>query len=402
MIRPAHLPTHPRALHAGAWWLWAIALAAAVSRTTNIVICLLLLAVTGYVVMARRSRAPWAYAFGAFLRLGLIIIAVRVVLQAVLSSQSQGIHVIVELPEVPLPDWMAGLKLGGVITWEAVLVAFAQGLQLATIICCIGAANALASAQRLLRSVPGALYEVGVSAVVAMTFAPQLVSDAARVRAAQRLRGHDRGSLAGVWRRTAMPVLEGALARSVDLAAAMDSRGYGRTSGLDSRARRLTSLLVLGGVLGLVVGTYGLLDASAETWLGMPMLAAGGLVASAGLWIGGRRTKRTRYRPDPWALPEWLVVASGVGCAALLFWLAHVDPAAAQPVDPMAWPTVPTLALVAAAVGLLPAFVAPPPPDRVPAVASRRLSQDSSESAPRGKAAILRTNPDGRGEGVAS
>ena len=365
MIRPTHLPTHPRALHPGAWWLWAIALAAAVSRTTNIVICLLVLAVAGYVVMARRSRAPWAYAFGAFLRLGLIIIAVRVVLQGVLSSQSQGIHVIVELPEVPLPDWMAGLKLGGLITWEAVLVAFAQGLQLATIICCIGAANALASAQRLLRSVPGALYEVGVSAVVAMTFAPQLVADAARVRAAQRLRGHDRGSLSGVWRRTAMPVLEGALARSTDLAAAMDSRGYGRTSGTDQRARRLTSLLVLAGVLGLVVGTYGLLDASADAWLGMPMLAAGGVVAAAGLWIGGRRTRRTRYRPDPWALPEWLVAASGVGCAALLFWMAHVDPAAARPPDPMAWPPVPTLALVAAAVGLLPAFVAPPPPDRV-------------------------------------
>jgi energy-coupling factor transport system permease protein len=391
MIRPAHRPSHPRALHPGAWWLWAIALAAAVSRTTNPAICVLVLAVVGYVVMARRSLAPWAYAFGAFLRLGLIIIAVRVILQAVLSSQAQGIHVIVELPEVPLPDWAAGLKLGGLITWEAVMVAFVQGLQLATIICCIGAANALASAQRLLRCVPGALYEVGVAAVVAMTFAPQLVTDAARVRSAQRLRGRDRMSLGGAWRRTAMPVLAGALDRSVDMAAAMDSRGYGRTGNDDLRTRRLTGVLVFTGVLGLVVGVYGLLDASAQSWMGMPMLATGAMVATVGLWVGGRRTRRTRYRPDPWALPEWLVVASGVGCAALLFWLAHNDPLAARPIDPLAWPRVPVAALLAAAVGVLPAVVAPPPPDHAPRRSdrSRTTSADGSDRSVRdGKVAV--------------
>ena len=156
-MRSVQSPTFARALHPGAWWLWALGLAAAASRTTNPLINLMILAVAGFVVVARRSSAPWAYAYGAFLRLGLIIIVVRIVLQAVLSTESQGIHVIVDLPEVPLPDWAAGLKLGGLITWEAVIIAFRQGLQLATIICCVGAANALASAQRLLRCVPGAL-----------------------------------------------------------------------------------------------------------------------------------------------------------------------------------------------------------------------------------------------------
>jgi energy-coupling factor transport system permease protein len=378
MMRPVDLPTHPRALHPGAWWLWAIALAAAASRTTNPLICLLLLAATGYVVMARRSSAPWAYAYGAFLRLGLLIIAIRVLLQAVLSSQSQGTHVIVELPEVPLPDWAAGLKLGGLITWEAVMTAFVQGLQLATIICCIGAANALASAQRLLRCVPGALYEVGVAAVVAMTFAPQLVSDAARVRAAQRLRGHDRVSIGGAWRRTAMPVLEGALSRSVELAAAMDSRGYGRTTGMGVGTRRLTAGLVLGGVLGVAVGLYGLLDATAQTWMGMPMLVTGCLLAIAGLVVGGRRTRRTRYRPDPWALPEWLVAASGLAAAASIFVLAKLDPAAVRPPDPLAWPPLPVLALVAVAFAVLPAVLAPPLPSSLSGHADPRAPRDTS------------------------
>lgn len=365
MLNPVHSPTYSRTLHPGAWWLWAIGLAAGASRTTNPVILVLTLAVAGFVVTARRSRAPWAYAYGAFLRLGLIIVVVRIVLQAFLSSESQGIHVIVDLPQLPLPAWAAGVKLGGLITWEAVLIAFAQGLQLATIICCVGAANALASAQRLLRCVPGALYEVGVAAVVAMTFAPQLVADAARVRAAQRLRGYDGRGL-GTIRRTAMPVLEGALSRSVELAAAMDSRGYGHTAEPDRGTARVTAGLVFTGVLGVCVGTYGMLDASSAPWMGLPSLLAGCLAAVAGLAVGGRRTKRTRYRPDPWALPEWLVAGSGVGTAALLFVLAATDPSAAVPPYPMEMPALPLLGLLGPLVGLLPAFLAPPSPDRRP------------------------------------
>ncbi len=92
------------------------------------------------------------------------------------------------LPSLPMPSG-SGLKLGGQVTLEAVLRAFYEGLQLATILCCVGAANALGSARRLLRYVPGALYEIGVACVIALTFAPQLVTDAARVRAAHRLRG---------------------------------------------------------------------------------------------------------------------------------------------------------------------------------------------------------------------
>ncbi|MGH3501310.1 MAG: energy-coupling factor transporter transmembrane component T [Nocardioidaceae bacterium] len=373
-MRPVHSPTYPRPLHPGAWWLWALGLATAATRTTNPVICVLILAVAGLVVMARRSRAPWAFAYGAFLRLGLIIIALRIVLQALLSSESQGIHVIVDLPQVPLPAWMAGLKLGGLVTWEAVLTAFAQGLGLATIICCVGAANALASAQRLLRCMPGALYEVGVAAVVTLTFAPQLVSDAARVRSAQRLRGHDGRGVRSL-RRTAMPVLEGALSRSIDLAAAMDSRGYGRTPPVSAGTSRLTGGLVFAGVLGVCVGVYGMLDANSAGWMGLPAVAAGCVLAAAGLVVGGRRTSRTRYRPDPWALPEWLVAGSGVGCAVTLFVLAATHPAAAHPPYPLEVPAVPLLALLGPLVGALPAVLAPPPPDRVsepdPATAPR-------------------------------
>ena len=54
-MRPQSLPTFPRHLHPGAWWLWAIGLAAAASRTQNPVPLLLILVVAGLVVAARRG-----------------------------------------------------------------------------------------------------------------------------------------------------------------------------------------------------------------------------------------------------------------------------------------------------------------------------------------------------------
>jgi energy-coupling factor transport system permease protein len=357
-MRPVNLPTYPRALHPGAWWLWGIGLAAAASRTTNPLLLLLIVVIAGFVAAARRSDTPWAGSYGAFLKLGLVIIAIRIVLQAILTNSSQGVHVLITLPQIPLPGWAAGLKLGGIVTSEAVLTALYAGLQLATILCCIGAVNSVASTRRLLRCLPAALYEVGVAVAVALTFAPQLVTDAARIRAAHRLRGRPPGGMIGL-QRTVIPVLETALEHCIELAAAMDSRGYGRTTELRPGARRLTGLLVFGGLLGITVGVYGLLDASTSGWLGLPVMLFGCLLAGLGLAAGGRRVKRSRYRPDPWALPEWLVVASGAIAAAGTF---AADPLALQLAGPLEFPPVPGLTVAALLVAITPAFTSPPPP----------------------------------------
>lgn len=359
-MRPQHLITFPRNLHPGAWWLWSLGLVAAASRTQNPVPLLLILVVTGFVVTARKSDAPWAKSYGAFLKLALVIIAIRIVFQAVLSSGSQGPTVLLMLPEIPVSSG-TGIKLGGVISLEAVLRAFYEGLQLATILCCIGAANSLGSARRLLRYVPGALYEIGVACVIALTFAPQLVTDAIRVRSAHRLRGQSSRGL-GSLKRLAMPVLEGALERSIELAAAMDSRGYGRTTDASRVSRRLTGVLVFGGLLGVCVGVYGLLAGTSVGWVGMPMLVAGCLLAAVGMYFGGRRTGRTKYRPDPWALPEWLVTGCGLAAAVSMFVTVETDPASLFMASVTNIPPVPVLPIVGILVAMLPALLAPPLP----------------------------------------
>ncbi|MEE1928554.1 CbiQ family ECF transporter T component [Streptomyces sp. TRM 70351] len=354
------------ALHAGAWWVWALGLAAAASRTTNPLLLALLVAVAGYVVAARRTDAPWARSYAAFLRLGLLVLGIRLVFALVLGSPVPGTVVLFTLPEVPLPGWAQGVRIGGRVTAEGLYFALCDGLRLATLLVCVGAANALASPARLLKSLPGALYEAGVAAVVAMTLAPSLVADVTRLRAARRLRGRRDTGVRSVLH-VALPVLEGALERSVALAAAMDARGYGRTAPVPRRVRHATAVCTLGGLLGVCVGTYGLL-ASGGAAFGLPVLGAGLAASLAGLRLGGRRAVRTRYRPDRWGPRAWLVAGSGAAAAAGMLVAAAADPSALRPpAVPLTAPGLPLGAAAACLAGLLPAFVAPlPAPQAVP------------------------------------
>jgi len=351
----------PRTLHPIAWWLWALGLATAVSRTTNPILLILVLAVLGFVIGQRRVEAPWARAFKYYLAMALVVIALRVVFRTVFAS---GIaptdHVLFRLPHIAAPHWYAGVQFGGPVSLEVLLAAAADGLRLGTLLCCIGAANALANPKRALRVLPGALYELGVAVVVSISVAPQLVESVQRVRRARRLRAGTAKGLR-VLRSIVIPVLEDALERSLRLAAAMDSRGYGRVGRATRGSRRVTAALLLTGMLGLCAGAYGLLDASAPRHLGLPAIAVGAGLCCAGLALGGRRVTRTRYRPDPWLAPEWIVAGCGVLCAVLLFVSTGYSAADLNPsFSPLRWPTLPVVPALAILLAAVPGVVAPP------------------------------------------
>jgi energy-coupling factor transport system permease protein len=353
----------PRLLHPAAWWLWALGLATAATRTTNPLVLLLLVGLAAVVVAARRTPAPWSRSFGAFLLIGVVLLGVRMLFAVLVVDTVPGSTVLVTLPEIALPTWLAGVRLGGAVSAETLVFALYQGLQLLAVLAAVGAANALADPRRLLRTVPGALYEVGVSLVVALTYAPRLVEDAARVRAAQRLRGRPVRGLRGL-ARTAVPVLEGGLAASIDLAAAMDSRGFARAGAVPVRWRRATAALVLLGLAGVVVGLFGVLGGGTLPWAGAPLVALGAAVAVSGALLAGRRSQRTRYRPDPWLLPEWLTLGSGLATAAVVLVAAGRWPVAMDPLGriPLVAPEVPLPVLAALLVAAVPAVLTPPPP----------------------------------------
>jgi energy-coupling factor transport system permease protein len=104
------------------------------------------------------------------------------------------------------------------------------------------------------------------------------------------------------------------------------------------------------------------MDAGSPAALGLPMLAAGALVAAAGLALGGRRSVRSRYRPDRWGAQEWLVAGSGAVAAAGVLLAAALDPSALAPsTSPLTAPAFPVVPACAVLVALLPAWVAPAP-----------------------------------------
>lgn len=345
-----------RDLHPAAWWVWALGLATAATATLNPALLVLLVLVAGVTVAARRGDHPWSRAFRLYLLVGLVIVVLRVVVRILFGSGLGGTELL-WLPRVPLPDWAAGISLLGPVTRESLLAGLYDGMRLATLVICVGAANALANPKRLLKTLPPALYEIGTAVVVAVTLLPQLADSLRRVRAARRLRGVPGGRVARL-RGVVVPVLEDALERSLTLAAGMDARGYGRSGALTRGRRSTTGALLLLGLLGLCVGTYALLDLTAPRWLAVVGLVGGIALATLGLWSAGRRVHRTRYRPDPWALPETAVALSGVAVAAGTRLLVP-DEVRFPALD--AVPALSLLALVVVLVGGVAAFAAPPP-----------------------------------------
>jgi energy-coupling factor transport system permease protein len=330
----------------------------AATRTRNPLLLLLVGAAAAFVASSRRQPGAAGTAVGVFVRVGLVVIAIRVVLTALLGARIPG-TTILTLPSVDLPEWAAGVTLGGAVTWEQLLAAVYGGLQLAVVLVCFGAANAVASAYRLLRSVPPVLHEAGVAVGVAVSLTPQLVVSVGRVRAARRLRGRP-GGLRGVTG-TIIPVLEESLERAVHMAASMDVRGYGRTAAVAAGRRRLAAGALLVGLVGLLVGAYAVLDGTAPAVLRLPALAVGTVAVVAGLGLAGRRVRRTTHRPDHWGLSEWAVAGCGVATAACVLAIG-AGPALTTPTAPPTWPTVPLLGLAAGLLAAAPGLLAPPVP----------------------------------------
>ena len=113
---------------------------------------------------------------------------------------------------------------------------------------------------------------------------------------------------------------------SVALAASMDARGYGRRADLPPTVRRMAAASTAIGLLAVCGGVYGILDGGAPAGLGLPLLGVGALICAVGLVARGRRTPRTRYRPDAWGVPEWLTVVCGAAAYGGMVAAARIDP----------------------------------------------------------------------------
>lgn len=194
-------------------------------RLDNNLLSITAIVLLGFLVRRYKSEGPWSRAFNFALKIALVVIVFRVFTGVIIGVPVPG-NTLFTLPTIPLPDWMAGIRLGGDVTWERVSSTVLESLDIASIIIFFGAATSLTNPRALIRSFPPVFYELGIILVIASSLTPQLISNLKRIRIAQQMRGVSSNRFFR-WRQIAMPLLEDSLARSLDLAAAMDARGYG-------------------------------------------------------------------------------------------------------------------------------------------------------------------------------
>ena len=210
-------PLHPLTL-----WIAAILLAFGVVALDSAYIALAIVGAVAIFVYIRRDGSPWNMSFALSLRIGATILAIRTVVGIVIGVPIPG-RTLFTIPILHLPTWMPGIRIGGAVTMERLSSSLHEGVIIAAMIALFGAATSLTSPHRLLRVTPSFIYEIGITLVIATSLFPQLATSVRRIRTAQKLRGTEKIHLRSI----ALPLLEESLARSLQLAASMDARGYG-------------------------------------------------------------------------------------------------------------------------------------------------------------------------------
>lgn len=289
-----------RWLHPLAWWAWAIGACVAASATSNPLLLLGIGIGALLVVLNRGAHAPWAASVRTMLLIAALLVGMRVGFQLLLGAP-MGTHIIARLPHLDLPGLFTGIRLGGVITLESLLLGLVEGLRFAAILLCISAATTVAAPSRLFRTLPARAADVGSLLIVAMTLVPHLVQDFRRISAARRLRGRRTRGIRAI-AASLTPVVDGALERSMQLAASMFSRGYG-----------------------------------------LPIA-------------------RTHHRADPWRAVESAVLACGLGAGIGTTLMAATARDAGLSIAPLQWPSLPAGALGILALVAAPAFITPGTP----------------------------------------
>ncbi len=214
-----------RQLHPSFWWIWAslliVALVRSESLTLNLLTILICIAVYKFSeIPTNRKRV-----FALVLRIATIALAIRMTFAILIGVPMPGDSLFV-LPTITLPDFLVGIRIGGPVTVDGLSGALSESSLFASLLIVFGLASAMSIPTRLIKILPHRLYGLGTATTIATNIMPSLSRSISRVRTAQFLRGQAEAKLRS-WSRVATPVLEDSLSRSIDLAAALEARGYG-------------------------------------------------------------------------------------------------------------------------------------------------------------------------------
>ena len=241
--------------HPLTWWLWAVLLATTLLLANTRAISVAIVTSTLVLALSMQRQTAGFYTFRWALRFAVIAFSFRMFIAIFIGVPMPG-RTIFTLPQLQLPDFLVGIRIGGPVTTQRLLSGFDEAVLLVALILIFATANALSNPHSLLRILPQRFYGLGLAGVISTSVAPQAARGIERVRSARRLRGQSSHGIRS-WRGVALPVLEDSLERSIDLAAGLESRGYGYFP-RPTRYRPETwkfrdTLAISGGLYGLVI-----------------------------------------------------------------------------------------------------------------------------------------------------
>ncbi len=283
--------------HASTWWLAGLGLAVIAGQSNNFYAVFICIAVALGCTLFFRTNAPWAQSIRFYLSLSAFIVLVRVAFRVAFNAGgAQNDQIAFTIPALRFGlGFGAELQLFGPISFATLQAATLDGLRLAAIILAIAMATSLSNPRRLLKSTPAALYEVAAAVSVAINLAPQMIESLLRVRRARALRGRNKG--VGALASIVIPALEDTMERSLQLAASMDARGFGRRGTLSRAQIALLRALSLGSAAGYGIGTYLLVATDSQIWA-IATLIASTVFILAVIRITAQQNVKTSYNRE--------------------------------------------------------------------------------------------------------
>ena len=156
------------------------------------------------------------------LRAAMFIAMFRFGIQILLGSP-MGTATVFVLPEIELPVWLSGLRLGGEVTVLSIEYGAMQALRLASLVVIFAGVAAVSNPRDLLESGSSSLNKVRLFGSLTLNFLPQLSRDAERLLKANRWRGQKSNQITQI-SRNLIPLTETVLERAVNQGAALSIR----------------------------------------------------------------------------------------------------------------------------------------------------------------------------------
>ena len=287
--------------HIGTWWIWAACAVVSISVNPSLILVAVFSGFAIYIgKYLSRDEKSW-HTFKLMLRVAIGILIARVIMQLLLGVPV-GSEILFRLPEIELPDWFSGLRIGGIVTKESLIASLNDSLHLSGLIVIVAAAVSLTTTSRVVRQLPVAFHEFGMVVIIAFTFLPHLFDDIKRLRLATRWRGQSESKIKTL-AQNLVSLSESALERSVRLAAALTIRGY--SAATSNQNWRKAIYIGLGlftlAIIHLLMAVPSILD--------LVLFGCAFLAMTYGIKQANKYATRTSFRIEKWRVDDLVVVS---------------------------------------------------------------------------------------------